>query len=76
MLIFEEYKANATYQGSDLKLGMEDAESGSPFTEYQGQISYVFLDVTESTFITRVSERHFCPQRNVSFPLPIYVPLL
>lgn len=76
MLIFEEYKANATYQGSELKLEIVDAESGSPSTEYQGQISYVFLDVTESTFITRVFERHFCPQRNVPSPLPIYVPLL
>jgi len=76
MFIFEEYKANATYQVSDLKLEMVDAKSGSPSTEYRGQISYVFLDVTESTFITRVSELHFYPQRNVSSPLPIYVPLL
>ena len=51
-----------------------DAESGSPCAEYQGQISYVFLIVTESTFITRVSERHFCPQRNVSSPFQYMCP--
>jgi hypothetical protein len=54
---------------------MMDAESGNLRTEYQGQISYVFLPVTEPAFIIRVSERDFFPQRNVSSALPIHVPL-